>query len=277
MADAAGRSDDYCYRHPDRQSFVLCQRCGRTICPQCQIQAPVGVQCPECVRDARKAQVKRPPAVLRAFRPGSEKPVVTYTLIALCVLVYLGQWLTNGALTSALFYHPLLTVAEPWRMLTSAFAHSQGWILHILFNMYALLILGPGLEKMLGRMRFLALYLLSAFGGSVAVLWLSPYTGVLGASGAIFGLFGAFFIIIRGLGGNAVHLLVIIGLNLVIGFVVPNVSWEGHLGGLVVGVAAGLIFMRTRRADQQRAQVAMLVGLAAALIAITVAGVLIRL
>ncbi len=145
---------------------------------------------------------------------------------------------------------PYLGDTEPWRFLTSAFAHSPRQLLHIVFNMYALWIMGSYLEPMLGRARFAALYLITAFGGSVVYLLLAfPHTideinrrdfgawetAAVGASGAVFGLFGAFLILQRRLGRSAATMYATIGINAVIGFVVPGIAWQAHLGGFLVG------------------------------------------
>lgn len=205
------------------------------------------------------------------MRSTSGVPVVTYTLIALNVLFYIAQWVSGTAVFEALAYAPFLTAAEPWRMLTSAFLHSQSSILHLLFNMYSLFIFGPIIEHAVGRARFLALYLLAAFGGSVAVLLLAPGSVVVGASGAIFGLLGAFFVIQRRLGGNNTGLLILIGLNLVIGFIPGfSISWQAHVGGLVVGAAVAAVYMATRQRNKRAIQIASVIGIAVVLIAITI-------
>lgn len=256
---------------------MLCQRCGRTVCPECQTQAAVGVHCPECVREARQSAPKRKPVILSAVRRGtsSDAPVVTYALIALCALVFVVQYLTGGpsggATTQDFIYFPPFTGQEPWRMVTTLFLH--GSILHIALNMYSLLIFGQILEQSLGRWRFLALYLLSGIGGSVGVLLIAPGIAVLGASGAIFGLLGAFFVIQRRLGGNNVQLMVIIGLNLVAGFIIPGIAWQAHVGGLLVGALVALVLLRTRERSKHTEQILLLLGVFAALIVITVAGV----
>lgn len=270
------RSSDFCYRHPDRRSYVLCQRCGRTICPDCQTPAAVGVQCPECVREGRASTPRQAPAFIRAFRSGHQ-PVVTYTIIAICVLVFILQNIpgVGGYINLFGIYRPAFTELMPWTMITSAFLH--GSIIHILVNMYSLFIIGPILERMLGRIRFLALYLVSAFGGSVAVLVLNPAGGVLGASGAIFGLLAALFIIQRKLVGTNVQLLVIIAINLVIGFLPGlSISWQAHVGGLVAGAAVSLVYLRTRRAAQRNIQIAGVALITVVLVAITVFAVLVR-
>ncbi|MEP6480885.1 MAG: rhomboid family intramembrane serine protease [Rhodoglobus sp.] len=263
---------NFCYRHPDRQSFVLCQRCGRTICPQCQTQAAVGVHCPECVKEARANGPRRPSVVAGAFRSTKNQPVVTWSIIGLCAVIFVLQLLPNSPVTSALLYYPPLTYTEPWRMITSLFVHSPTSFLHILFNMFSLYIFGPIMERMLGRIRFLALYLLSGFGGSVAVLFLAPTTPVVGASGAIFGLLGAFFVIQRKLGGNTVQLLVVIGLNLAVGFLPgANIAWQAHVGGVIVGAAVAFIYLRTRRIDQRTVQIATVAGVFVVLVGLTLA------
>ena len=270
-APRAGSDADVCYRHPDRRSFVLCQRCGRTVCPECQTPAPVGVQCPECVASARAAQPKRPSALRRAFRPGSRVPVVSYSILAVTIAVFLLQMLTQGAVTNALAYYPPFTLQEPWRMLTVALVHSDRSFFHILFNMYSLFVLGPLLESLIGRARFAATYVLSTLGGSVAALWLAPDTAIVGASGAIFGLLGAFFVIQRRLGGTSIQLVVIIAINLGLGFIVPGVSWQAHIGGLLVGAACAAVMLRTRRADQQRRQALLLALIGGVLVLATIA------
>ncbi len=277
MSQAEPNPANYCYRHPDRQSFVLCQRCGRTICPECQTQAAVGVHCPECTREARMSAPRRKPAVVSAARIAMNNgaPVATYSIIALCVVVFAIQYLTggpnNGIATMALLDYSPWVPSEPWRMLSALFLHAS--FIHIGLNMFSLYIFGPILERMLGRTRFIVLYLLSGFGGSLAVLLIAPGIPVLGASGALFGLFTAFFVIQRGLGGNGNSLLILIAINLVIGFIPGfNIAWQAHVGGLVVGAVVALVLMKTRRTDQRTVQILLLIGVAAALIALTVAG-----
>ena len=263
-----------CYRHPKRESRVRCQRCGRPICPDCQVPAAVGVQCPECVSEGH-APMAQPMStrVRRALRPRGSTPIVTYSLIAACVLIYALQWITQGQLTNAWFYAAPLTAAEPWRMITSTFLHSQASPLHLLFNMYSLFIFGPVLESLIGRVRFLVLYLVSGFAGSVAVLLLAPNIQVLGASGAIFGLMGAYFVITRHLGRGQTQVFIVIALNLVIGFVIPGVAWQAHLGGLIAGVAVSLVYVATRRRAQRPLQILGVAGIVVALAILTVIGV----
>ena len=292
---------EYCYRHPDRQSFIHCQRCGRTICPQCQTQAAVGVQCPECVREGRAAAggtriagtgTAGMPRILQQLIPRGSAPVVTYALIGLCVLVYLLQWLTGQALTGAWVLDPARIRIEPWRVLTSAFLHSPSTILHLLFNMYALFIFGPTLERFLGRVRYLALYLVGAIGGSVGVVlvyqlavatngasvhWLGgllqPATA-LGASGAIFALMGALLVLHRAIGIAPVQLVVVVAINLAFSFFVSGIAWEAHLGGLGAGALVGAVYLSTRRQDARRRQVLLVAAVAVGLLVIAAACVI---
>ncbi|GAB3528720.1 rhomboid family intramembrane serine protease [Arthrobacter monumenti] len=194
---------------------------------------------------------------------------MTYTLIGLCVAVFLLQFILPG-LTRSFGYSPLYTLTDPWTMLTSAFLHSQGFFLHIAFNMYILWLIGNSLEPLLGRSRFLALYLISAFGGSVGVLLLSPLnTLVIGASGAVFGLFGALFVIQRQRGGDVRQLVILIAINAVLGFVVSGIAWQAHLGGLVAGgLAAAVLAYAPRGKKRTLVQTAGLAGVAALFVAI---------
>ena len=267
-----GGASNVCYRHPNRPSFVLCQRCGRTICPDCQTPAAVGFHCPECVAEARATAPRVKPRLVSRARTMSRdgSPIVTYSIIGVTFFVFVLQLVFGGLIEQYLIYRPVLTALEPWTMITSLLAHAS--ILHILSNMFSLFIFGRILEPAIGRWRFLALYLISGLGGSVAVLLLAPGGGVLGASGAIFGLLGAFFVIQRRLGGNNGQIIILIVLNLSIGFIVPSISWQAHVGGLIAGVVAALILANTRARRQRRVQIGLLVGLTVALVAATAVG-----
>lgn len=238
------------------------------------------MHCPECVREGRAAAGG---GLARALRP-RRSGFVTYTLMALIAVAYAGQWLSGGALTSAWVLNPTVVGAEPWRLFTSAFLHSPGTIIHLMFNLYALWAFGPALEAFLGRARFLALYFAAALGGSLGVLslyalaiatdgasivatggFLSP-NSALGASGAVFGLLGAYLPLRRAIGVNVRVLLIVLGINVVLGFVAPNIAWESHFGGLLVGAATGWVYLRTRRPAQRRAQVLGVAGIAAGLL-----------
>ncbi|WP_338419626.1 rhomboid family intramembrane serine protease [Cryobacterium psychrophilum] len=214
------------------------------------------------MKEQRKNAPRTKPALLTRLT-GEGRPTVTSALIAVTAFIFVLQWVPGLGIYQHFAYMPTLTVIEPWRMITSVFLHSQGFIFHILLNMYILWIFGQLLERLLGRGRFLALYLVSGFAGSVGVLVLSASnTVVVGASGAIFGLMGAFLVIQRRLGGNSTQLLVLLGINFVIGFIPGlNIAWQAHLGGLLAGAAMGLIFMQTRRFKHLGVQVALIAGL----------------
>lgn len=202
------------------------------------------MQCVDCVTEASRGTREARTALGGRRRDG--RPVVTISLIAVCVASFALQQLVPGW-TDRWVFSPLAGWFEPWRFLTAAFLHSPGGFVHLAVNMLALWMIGPYLEGALGRARFLTLYLLSAVGGSVAVVLLATplnswTTGVLGASGAIFGLFGAVLVVMRRLGGDVRGILVVIGLNVVIGFVVSGIAWQAHLGGLVTGAVLGLAY-----------------------------------
>ncbi len=201
----------------------------------------------------------------------------TRVLILLNALVYLGQVSSGGKLTGYLFYAPLATLVEPWRMITAGFAHSDNLltdstsIFHIALNMYSLYILGNLLEPMLGTRRFVTLYMLALFGGSVGVLlWANPIDSVIGASGAVFGLMAAYLIVLRTLGQNSNMVLGIIGVNLVFSFLSSGVSWEAHIGGLITGGLVTFLYSRTRLSSQTKLQNWGIAAIAIALVGITV-------
>ncbi len=207
----------------------------------------------------------------------SDQPRVTISLIMINLVIWLLQVIPGSTLTSTLFYAPLLTVIEPWRMITAGFVHSPDSFWHILLNAYSIYIFGRVIEPMLGPVRFLVLYLVSIFGGSAMVLWLSePVVPVVGASGAFFGLMGAYLIMLRAIGDNSGLLVGLIAVNLAFGFLVPGISWQGHLGGLLAGMAVTAVYARTRYKSglSQKIQVLGVIGLIALA---TVAGVAFRL
>ena len=259
-----------CPRHPDREAYVRCQRCERPACPECQRPAAVGVQCVDCLRE--QARGVREPRTAFGGRVTGGRPVVTLTLIGLSVVAYLLQRTVAG-FTSAFAFTPYLAAEQPWRFLTSAFLHSPAMFLHIAFNMYALWLLGPYLEGVLGRLRFGVLYLVSAVGGSVGFLVLaglrdgSWFAGAVGASGAVFGLFAAIIVVNRRLGRQMGQIAVIIAINAVLPFVFPVIAWEAHLGGALTGavLAAALAY-----APRSRRDVVQALGVAAVLIALLV-------
>ncbi|MGI8333542.1 rhomboid family intramembrane serine protease [Actinomadura scrupuli] len=270
-----------CYRHPGRETYVRCTRCDRYICPECMRDAAVGHQCVECVRAANKT-VRQPRTVFGGRL--TVTPVVTYTLIALNLLGYLAELADEGVVTRFGMlgegYNrfgqliPGLGVAdgEWYRLITGAFLHSPPnggslGISHILFNMWALWAVGPQLEHLLGRTRFAVLYLLAALGGNVLCYLLAPDVLGVGASGAIYGLFGAFFVVLKRLRADPKGIVILLAINLVITFWVPGISWQAHIGGLVTGAVVALAYAyapaRHRQAVHIGSSVAVLVLLLA--------------
>lgn len=247
-------ADNYCYRHRDRQSFVLCQRCGRTICGECQTPAPVGVLCPDCAGQSRRTQTSSRPGIASRIKRAAAlgKPVVTYAIMGLTAVLFLVQLVTGGFLQNLLLFNPITLHVEaqfePWRLLTVTLVHGSIW--HIAFNMLTLWLFGRVLEPLYGHLRFGLVWIAAALGGSLAVTIATPTGSVIGASGAVFGLFGAYFVVMRQARMNPTSLLVLIGINIVMGFVVPGIAWEAHVGGLLVGLLAGWLVSRDVRGPQ---------------------------
>lgn len=246
-----------CYRHPDRQTYVRCTRCQRPICPECMRSAAVGHQCVDCVA-AAAASV---PRVRTAFggvqRPGP--PVVTYTLIAVNVVMFVLDLASSGLKRELVLWAPAVAAGEYYRLVSSAFMHFG--IAHILFNMWALYVLGPPLEQHLGRLRFGMLYGLSALGGSVLVYLVAPIgAATAGASGAVFGLFGATFVAAKRLNLDIRWLVGLIVINLVITFTVPGVSWQGHMGGLLTGALIAAAYVYAPRDNRNLIQAGVIVA-----------------
>lgn len=272
MATAEPR---YCYRHPDRETGLSCSECGRPICAECMTPAAVGIRCPE--HSGAKRGVSR--AGARVVRAGAGTPMfLTRILIGLNVAVYAAElasgagiygdsgWIfqkgalvTNGVeLGGTLQPAPggglipdsaLVGVAhgEWWRLVTAAFLHYGP--LHLGMNMLAVWWFGGPLEQALGRVRFLLLYLVSGVAGSAGAILYSPNSVTVGASGAIFGILGAAFILERRgamiFGGQALGLIV---LNLGITLAFRSfISLGGHAGGLVGGAAVMFLLLHFRR------------------------------
>ena len=275
-----------CYRHPERETHVRCQRCERPICPDCMRQAAVGFQCPSCVAEGAKST--RSGRTAYGGTRSSDPSLTSKVLIAVNLAVWLlitatggrgSAWLEQFALSplglcessGGARYLPGVTEQQcasvagfdwvagvatgaPWQLLTSMFTHVD--LMHIGFNMLALWFLGPQLEAVVGRARFLALYFLSGLAGSVFVYWLSGvHSSTVGASGAIFGLIGGLLVIAIKARADYSQLLLWLGLNVMItvfgrGFI----SWQGHLGGLVGGVLVALVLVSAPRANRPRWQ-----------------------
>jgi membrane associated rhomboid family serine protease len=244
-----------CYRHPDRRAGVKCQRCERWICPDCMVQASVGFHCPECAQTGRQQ-------VYTSRSLAAYKPIVTYTLIGLNLAVFIiggfldpdafrgvsGDLFVEGNLIGA-FSTDGFTVAggvadgEVYRIVTSGFLHAG--FAHVAMNMFFLYLIGPMLEKELGRINFGLLYFTAMLAGSFGVLLIDPFVPTVGASGAIYGLLGAAVAlqISRGINPWTSGIGALILINIFITFAVPNISIGGHLGGLVGGFLAGYLLV----------------------------------
>ena len=259
-----------CYRHPGRETYVSCVRCERYACPDCMRSASVGQQCVECVGEGARS-------TRRARTTFGGRPVasatVTWTLVAINVAVFLVTWVRPGIVNDLemLGYAaytqggPMHGVAagESYRLITSAFlAPATGLsglgFMDILFNMWALIFVGPSLEGLLGRARFLAVYVLSAIGGGVMYYYLAPpnYPAV-GASGAIFGLFGAWFVVSRRLKLDTRGIVVLIAINLALSLFLHNIiAWQDHIGGLLTGALLTAAYVYAPRKNRAVIQVA---------------------
>ena len=278
-----------CYAHPERSAGSLCRRCGRPICPDCMVEAPVGWQCRKCVtHDSRRAPVQRWRPTSAGQLGNTRLTPVVIALIAANIAVYVWEMATRPGFVSvagrsfgcahvAVCQYGLIPIAvhhgQWYRLLTNPFLHAN--IEHIAFNMFTLAIVGAPVEAAFGKARFLALYLVSALGGSVASYLLSTSGQIsVGASGAIFGLFGAYFVIARRHRWDTSAILALIGVNLLIGFVSTTIDWRAHLGGLVTGAIVGAAMSRSRSGWQLGPAGEMAVGIGAAAVVAAILSVL---
>lgn len=261
-----------CVRHPDRPTGLSCTRCGRPSCPECLREASVGYQCVDCVAEGRRGG--RRGTTVAGAEVGS-RPIVVPVLVALNLAVFVLTAVQAGSIgsnaRSPLFAEwalvpGLVAAGEWWRLVTAGFLHIGP--LHIAFNMLALWMLGRDLETVLGRGRFLALYLVSLLGGAAAVmLFYAPGAAVAGASGAVFGLMGGLAVVLKRLRVPAGQVFGLIAVNVVISVVVPGISLIGHLGGLVVGAAATAALVYAPVRNRTAVQVGALAGLTVVLLA----------
>ncbi|MEU6148218.1 rhomboid family intramembrane serine protease [Streptomyces sp. NPDC047081] len=265
MDHAAGSSQDAqslpgCYRHPDRETGIRCTRCERPICPECMVNASVGFQCPECARG--DSGTGHPPAAARprTIAGGSitaDPRLITKLLIGACIAVYLvqlsvGDSFTNHfellgkASSSGLPPYEGIAEGQYYRLLTAMFLHASP--IHIIFNMLSLWWIGGPLEAALGRARYTALYFVSGLAGSaLTYLLAAPNQPSLGASGAIFGLFGATAVLMRRLRYDMRPVIALLVINLIFTFGWSNIAWQAHIGGLVAGVITGYAMVHAPR------------------------------
>ncbi len=238
--------DEVCYRHPDRETGIRCQRCDRHVCVDCRHQASVGVHCPECTKSAGTQKVYNARNL-----PGANF-VVTKALVAINVLVYfaIAGTASNQVANDFATWGPAIWENnELWRIITGGFLHAS--IFHIGFNMYLLWQLGQQIERVSGEAKFAAVYAASLLGGSFGALLLDPAIPVVGASGAVFGLIGfmVFLLRSRGIGLFDTGLGFLIVINVVLSFR-GGVSLGGHVGGLLVGFVLGALFYGLNQGDK---------------------------
>jgi membrane associated rhomboid family serine protease len=282
QASSAGQeTPPTCFRHPNRETWVSCVRCGRHACPDCLRQAAVGQQCVECVRDGGQRQ----PRTAFGGRLVTNA-AVTWTLVGINVALFLVE-LAKPSLAydwgllgyAQINYGPLQGIAagQWYRLITSAFlppATGLGGLgfLDILFNMWALVVVGPSLEQLLGRVRFLTVYLLSAIAGGVAFFLLGQYYVLaLGASGAVFGLFGAWFVVARKLRLDVRGIVMIIAINLVFSLLYRStIAWQDHIGGLIVGALTTAAFVYAPRKNRTAVQAGTVIAILAVLVVLVI-------
>lgn len=253
-----------CYRHPEQETGISCTRCDRPICTECMISASVGYQCPECVRGASASTRASQPKTIAGGAVVSDTRLVTKILLAVNAAVFvavlaarrelvLDLGMLGYAIEPGSFSWVGVASGEWYRLLTSAFLHEQ--FLHIAFNMLGLWFLGPPLEAALGRSRFIALYLVSALAGSTLSYLLAAQNQLsLGASGAIFGLFGATAVLMRRLNYDMRPIAVLLAINLVFTFTWANIAWQAHIGGLVAGSVMAYAMVHAPREKRQLVQ-----------------------
>ncbi|MBK7822080.1 MAG: rhomboid family intramembrane serine protease [Tessaracoccus sp.] len=285
-----------CYRHPDRATRIFCQRCDRPICPECMVPGSVGFQCPACVtqgfRETR--QFDLPYGGKRSADPR----ITSFVLIGLNAAVWVmlqiagmsdrlidtlalspanrcetlpngGFWPDKGVCLEKGLDWGFGLASEPWQIITNGFTHLSP--MHLGFNMLVLYMLGPSLESIFGRARFLAVYLVALLGASAAVVLFSePFTQTLGASGAIYGMIGAVLLVALKHRGNVRSILIWLGLNIALTFFWPNVSWQGHLGGFVGGLAVAAVLMYAPKGNRA-VQWGLVTALAVAFVAVSFA------
>ncbi|HET7689088.1 MAG TPA: rhomboid family intramembrane serine protease [Nocardioidaceae bacterium] len=273
-----------CYRHTTRETYISCQRCGRPICPDCMNSASVGFQCPECVSAGKKAT--RSGRTAYGGQLSQDSMRTSQVLVGINAFVWLVIMVTGRGGSEWLFRLGLIPdvacseatifgcvslqegVAHGawWQLVTSMFTHVQ--FLHLAYNMAALWLLGPRLEVVLGRARFLALYLVSGLVGSTVVYGLSdPNDLTIGASGAVYGLLGGLLVIAHKVRGNVQDLALWVAFGFLLTIIIPNISWQAHLGGFVGGTAltAALVYApRENRSSLQWAAIAGVTVLAVA-------------
>lgn len=284
-----------CYRHGNRQTYVTCVRCERPICPDCMHQASVGYQCPECVRTGTRS-VRTARTAFGGTLRGADA-MVTKVLIGINLFVYLlttatgtnPVWPQTVKDTSKLFQRLALVpggtfqlgpstvhvdgvaTGQYYRLFTSMWVHFG--IVHLATNMLALWIIGREVERALGPLRYLLLYVVSGFGGAVASYTFGPHTLFgAGASGAVYGLFGALFILARRIGAQTGPIVGLIAFNLFISFSLHNaIDWRAHVGGLITGGVVGVAMAYAPRQNRSAVQFGASIAIVVLLIVVAAA------
>ena len=238
-----------CYRHPDRSTRLACSNCGKPICVDCTVDTPVGQKCPECATPTGRHRVVTAQAIRR---PPSRTAPVTFVILAINVAIFLVREL-DPAIGARFFQDgaqqvDLIRDGEWWRAITSMFLHAG--FAHVGFNMWALYLFGPALERRYGSLPFATLYLAAGLGGSALYHLIGRSNPAVGASGAIFGLMGALIVVLYDQRhtpvGRAIfsQLIVLLAINLALPLVIQNIAWEAHLGGLLAGGAVAFAWDR---------------------------------
>jgi membrane associated rhomboid family serine protease len=271
-----------CYRHPGRPTYVSCVRCGKPACPDCLRPAAVGHQCVDCIRSGNRT-VRQASGRFGGALTASAR--VTWTLIGLNVVLYLIElahaqlgydWAMIGAGRDPSGRIVGVAFGQWYRLITSAFLPPAGdgalGFLDIAFNMWALFVVGPAVERALGHARFISVYLISAIGGSILIYCLVPYEWAAGASGAIFGLFGAWFVLARRLRADVRPVVLLIVINLVLSFSIPQIAWQAHVGGLIAGSLITAAYAYAPRKNRTAIQI----GATAVMIALCIVAVVVR-
>ncbi|HEV3169231.1 MAG TPA: rhomboid family intramembrane serine protease [Actinocrinis sp.] len=248
-----------CFRHPQRETYLRCARCDRSICTDCMVAASVGFHCPECVRDGNR--VVRQPRTVAGGRAQSRNGVVTVVLIAICVVIFGLQQIIGAAFTNRLDLQAMAPHIESlpsssdigvvygdwYRLVSSIFVHAN--IAHLAMNMLSLWFIGLPVEARLGRTRYALTFLTCGIAGSAAsFLSLGEYGSSLGASGAIFGLLGVLAVLAFREKLDLQPIITVIILNLIFSFTVGGISWQSHVGGLVCGLLLGVALAYAPRA-----------------------------
>ena len=221
-----------CMNHPNSETNVRCSRCDNYICTNCMRSASIGYQCPSCASDSIPVikGINR-----NRFIPNQKNTPVTKFLSISLIAIFLLQELTGTLLVKSFaLFAPLVTSGEWWRLITAGFLH--GSILHLIFNVYILWVIGSQLEIIVGNIKFIIIYFASLLGGSLASYLFSPFGSYsIGASGAIFGLMGAMLVVGRKRNLDISQITTLVAINVVIGFVLSGIDWRAHLGGLATG------------------------------------------